>query len=120
MCAIGARFHTTPLIAPVAHDLVKGMPGATLASALSYVDMHRPFHTAVSEMQTALIPLPGAQRERRRVSLHAQGHGGVFYLTNLDGSARRCEAGDTVVLPKGWSGRWDIVEPMTTVWVEVA
>jgi len=44
---------------------------------------------------------------------------GVFYLTNLDGSARRCEAGDTVVLPKGWSGYWDILEPTTTVWVEV-
>jgi len=44
---------------------------------------------------------------------------GVFFLTNLDGSARRCTAGDTVVLPKGWSGRWDIIEPVRKVWVEV-
>lgn len=44
---------------------------------------------------------------------------GVFFLTNPDGSACRCVAGDTVVLPKGWAGRWDIVEPVTKVWVEV-
>jgi uncharacterized cupin superfamily protein len=43
---------------------------------------------------------------------------GLFFLTNADGSARRCVAGDTVVLPKGWSGTWDILEPVTKVWVE--
>lgn len=44
---------------------------------------------------------------------------GVFFLTNPDGSARRCTVGDTVVLPKGWSGLWNIIEPVTKVWVEV-
>ena len=44
---------------------------------------------------------------------------GVFFLTNLDGSARRCTAGDTVVLPKGWSGNWNVIEPVRQVWVEV-
>jgi len=44
---------------------------------------------------------------------------GEFFLTNLDGSARRCVAGDTVVLPKGWAGRWDIIEPVTKVWTQV-
>mmetsp|Transcript_33162 Transcript_33162/g.107243 ORF Transcript_33162/g.107243 Transcript_33162/m.107243 type:complete len:452 (-) Transcript_33162:291-1646(-) len=44
---------------------------------------------------------------------------GVFFLTNADGSARRCTAGDTVVLPQGWAGGWDIVEPTSKVWVEV-
>ena len=44
---------------------------------------------------------------------------GLFYLTNQDGSARRCVAGDTVVLPKGWSGQWDVVEQVTKVWIEV-
>ena len=44
---------------------------------------------------------------------------GVFFLTNQDGSARRCTAGDTVVLPKGWAGRWNVIEPVTKVWVEV-
>ena len=43
---------------------------------------------------------------------------GVFFLTNPDGSSRRCTAGDTVVLPQGWSGRWDVVEPVRKVWVE--
>ena len=45
---------------------------------------------------------------------------GVFFLTNDDGSARRCVAGDTVVLPKGWSGHWDIIEPIKKVWVVVS
>lgn len=45
---------------------------------------------------------------------------GAAFLTNADGSAYRCTAGDTVVLPKGWAGRWDIVEPLQKVWVEVA
>jgi len=42
---------------------------------------------------------------------------GVFFLTNSDGSARRCVAGDTVQLPKGWSGHWDIIEPVRKLWV---
>jgi uncharacterized cupin superfamily protein len=44
---------------------------------------------------------------------------GVFFLTNLDGSARRCIAGDTIVLPQGWSGSWDVIEPGRSVWVQV-
>jgi len=44
---------------------------------------------------------------------------GVLFLTNTDGSARRCVAGDTVVLPKGWCGHWDIIEPAKKVWVDV-
>lgn len=44
---------------------------------------------------------------------------GVFFLTNADGSARRCVAGDTVVLPKGWTGHWDVIEPVKKLWVEV-
>ena len=43
---------------------------------------------------------------------------GVFFLTNADGSARRCVAGDTVVLPKGWAGLWNVIEPVRQVWVE--
>mmetsp|Transcript_8934 Transcript_8934/g.22347 ORF Transcript_8934/g.22347 Transcript_8934/m.22347 type:complete len:346 (+) Transcript_8934:41-1078(+) len=43
---------------------------------------------------------------------------GAFFMTNADGSAQRCAAGDTIVLPVGWSGRWDIIEPTTTVWTE--
>jgi uncharacterized cupin superfamily protein len=43
---------------------------------------------------------------------------GVFFLTHPDGSAQRCGPGDTVVLPKGWAGHWDILEPVWKVWVE--
>ena len=44
---------------------------------------------------------------------------GVFFLTNADGSARRCGPGDTVILPKGWSGYWDVVETVKKIWVTV-
>jgi triosephosphate isomerase len=42
---------------------------------------------------------------------------GLFFLTNVDGTARRCVAGDTVVLPKGWRGYWDVIEKVKKVWV---
>ena len=42
---------------------------------------------------------------------------GVFFLTNLDGTSRRCTVGDTVVLLKGWTGHCDILEPMKRLWV---
>ncbi|KAL3919901.1 MAG: hypothetical protein SGILL_003520 [Bacillariaceae sp.] len=45
---------------------------------------------------------------------------GVFFLTNhADGSTQKCVAGDTVVLPKGWTGEWNIVETVQKLWVEV-
>ena len=44
---------------------------------------------------------------------------GVFFLTNSDGSARRFTAGDTVVVPQGWWGFLDIIEPVSKVWVDV-
>ncbi|HVQ19384.1 MAG TPA: cupin domain-containing protein [Actinomycetes bacterium] len=31
-------------------------------------------------------------------------------LTNADGTSVELIAGDVLVLPKGWSGRWDILE----------
>jgi len=31
-------------------------------------------------------------------------------LTNADGSSVELGVGDVLVLPKGWSGRWDILE----------
>lgn len=35
---------------------------------------------------------------------------GRALLTNSDGSAVELTAGDVLTLPKGWSGRWDILE----------
>lgn len=40
---------------------------------------------------------------------------GIAFLTGIDGVARRVTAGDTIVLPKGWSGRWDVVKPIRKV-----
>lgn len=40
---------------------------------------------------------------------------GICFVTNMDGSAQKCVAGDTVVLPKGWSGSWDIIETVKKV-----
>ena len=45
---------------------------------------------------------------------------GTFFITNADGSARRCVAGDTVSLPEGWSGHFDVVDAVATVFAEVA
>jgi len=44
---------------------------------------------------------------------------GTCFLTAPDGSGRRCTAGDTLVLPQGWAGHWDVVHPTTMVFVEV-
>ncbi len=38
-------------------------------------------------------------------------------LTNADGSSRELTAGDVLTLPKGWSGRWDILEPVRKFYV---
>jgi len=40
---------------------------------------------------------------------------GTFFLTNADGSAQRCTAGDTVLLPKGWCGLADVIETVKAV-----
>jgi len=67
-----------------------------------------------------LLSTPGsfnvAPRETAEVFMVVDG---VFFLTNLDGSARRCMAGDTIVLPQGWAGSWDVMEPGRSVWVQV-
>jgi uncharacterized cupin superfamily protein len=56
---------------------------------------------------------------------------GTFILTNdcgsdidddndsPNGTAQRCGPGDLVVLPKGWSGYWDILQTVKKVWVVV-
>ena len=37
---------------------------------------------------------------------------GVMFVTNSDGESKRCVAGDTVMLPAGWSGIVDVIEPV--------
>jgi len=63
---------------------------------------------------------PGSFEISKEVITNTQGIHvleGTFFLTNEDGSARRCSAGDTVVLPKGWTGYWDVITPMKQLWV---
>ena len=48
----------------------------------------------------------------------------LFLHDTADGDAptedgQRCAAGDTVVLPNGWAGRWNVVEPVKALCVEV-
>ncbi len=38
-------------------------------------------------------------------------------LTNADGSSVELTAGDVLTLPKGWSGRWDILETVRKLYV---
>lgn len=40
-------------------------------------------------------------------------------LTNADGTSVDLSAGDALVLPKGWSGRWDILETVRKHYVVV-
>lgn len=44
---------------------------------------------------------------------------GVFFLTGADGNAKRCVAGDTVMLPPGWTGGYDVIETTKKLWVAV-
>ncbi len=38
-------------------------------------------------------------------------------LTDAGGAAVELTAGDVLVLPKGWSGRWDILEPVRKLFI---
>ena len=42
---------------------------------------------------------------------------GEASVTDLDGTLHTFGPGDTVVLPKGWSGRWDVTKAIHKVWV---
>jgi uncharacterized cupin superfamily protein len=42
---------------------------------------------------------------------------GRIVITDADGTAHRLGAGDTFVLPKGWSGRWDVLETVRKIYV---
>lgn len=41
-------------------------------------------------------------------------------ITDADGTAHDLVPGSTIVLPRGWSGRWDIHEPVRKLFVTVA
>ena len=45
---------------------------------------------------------------------------GAARITDADGSVRELVAGSVVVLPLGWSGRWDITETIRKVYVTIA
>lgn len=38
-------------------------------------------------------------------------------ITDADGTEHDLAPGDAIVLPRGWSGRWDIVEPVRKLYV---
>lgn len=44
---------------------------------------------------------------------------GKAVITDDDGTATNVGPGDLFVLPKGWSGRWDIIEPVEKLFVTV-
>lgn len=45
---------------------------------------------------------------------------GRLRITDTDGSVHELKAGDMFYLPKGWSGRWDVLEDMKKIYVIVA
>lgn len=44
---------------------------------------------------------------------------GHLRITDTDGAVHDLRAGDMFFLPKGWSGRWDVVEAMRKAYVIV-
>lgn len=40
-------------------------------------------------------------------------------LTNSDGSSFQADPGDVFVLPAGWTGRWDVIEPVEKFYVTI-
>jgi len=45
--------------------------------------------------------------------------GGEATITDADGSVRNLVAGSVVVLPRGWSGRWDITATVRKLYVTI-
>lgn len=43
---------------------------------------------------------------------------GVLVISSDEGRVQRCEAGDTVMLPLGWSGYIEVVKPVKKLWVQ--
>ncbi|RZV45900.1 MAG: DUF861 domain-containing protein, partial [Acidimicrobiales bacterium] len=41
---------------------------------------------------------------------------GRLRITNEDGSVHELSAGDMFFLPKGWAGRWDVLEDMKKIY----
>lgn len=45
---------------------------------------------------------------------------GILYVSNsATGEAKRCVAGDTLMLPEGWYGHIDIIEPAKKLWTTI-
>jgi len=45
---------------------------------------------------------------------------GRLRITNADGTVKELSAGDMFFLPKGWAGRWDVLEDMRKIYVIVS
>ncbi|MDW3176881.1 MAG: cupin domain-containing protein [Acidimicrobiia bacterium] len=44
---------------------------------------------------------------------------GHLRITNADGTVHDLTEGDIFALPKGWAGRWEVIEPMAKIYVIV-
>ena len=61
---------------------------------------------------------PVAATQQRAEGFHIF-EGSMFVTNQMDGSSQKCQAGDTVVLPKGWSGYFDVLETVKKLRVVV-
>mmetsp|Transcript_25319 Transcript_25319/g.70805 ORF Transcript_25319/g.70805 Transcript_25319/m.70805 type:complete len:332 (+) Transcript_25319:777-1772(+) len=113
---------TTPVVVPVSQ-----LEAASGASTVRKGAVHGFPFTTGSEMYSLgdvsagyWCCTPGSFPCKKSATEAFHVREGVFFLTNADGSARRCVAGDTIVLPKGWSGHWDVIETVKKVWVVIS
>ena len=91
-------------------------PVIATPSAMSDGDVYKAGDTAVRVWTRA----PGATEFRDKATTESiYVLSGEMFVTNEDGSAVRCVAGDTIALPRGWTGRFDVASAVKAVSVIV-
>ena len=73
--------------------------------------------TDYSSAPTLVIAVPETDYSCCQVMLML---GGKLRLTDSDGAVSELSDGDLFFLPKGWSGRWEVIEPICQLYVIIS
>ena len=91
-------------------DPLFGLVGQTAATSKTFYDVGP---TQVGAWASEPCSFPVSSGKRAWIYVLE----GVMVVSNsLDGSARRCVAGDTIVVPEGWQGHVDVIEATKQLW----
>eukprot|EP00240_Pyramimonas_obovata_P001842 CAMPEP_0118929798 /NCGR_PEP_ID=MMETSP1169-20130426/6693_1 /TAXON_ID=36882 /ORGANISM="Pyramimonas obovata, Strain CCMP722" /LENGTH=453 /DNA_ID=CAMNT_0006872053 /DNA_START=15 /DNA_END=1376 /DNA_ORIENTATION=- len=104
-----------------AHDDVAGMSTTPVVVPLAGMGQTTTLYAAGPTRTGCIVPQPGRRVVTNQPATEAF-HilEGSVVLTGADGAARQCSPGDMVVLPKGWSGSWDIAGPAKLLMAEAS